>query len=63
MPSALWYCQNIGNSVWPFVLLALPLGGAYFYGQNQKRRAWILIGVWAVVQTVISALTNMNCVD
>lgn len=63
MPSAVWYCENIGNSVWPYVMLALPLGGAYLYGRNQKRVAWILIGVWVVVQGVISHLTNLNCLD
>lgn len=58
MPMALWYCETIGNSIAPYVLLALPLGGAYLYGQNQKRVAWILIGVWAVVQMAMSGLSS-----
>jgi hypothetical protein len=61
MPTALWYCENIGNSALPYVLLALPLGGAYLYGQKKTRLAWILIGVWAVVQTIVSGVTGMTC--
>lgn len=62
MPTALWYCENVGNSMLPYVLLAMPIGGAYLYGQSKKRIAWILIGVWALAQIVISGLTNANCV-
>ena len=45
----------------PYTLLALPIVGAYLYGQKKTRVAWILIGVWAVAQVVISGLTNANC--
>jgi hypothetical protein len=55
-----WYCDTIANSGWQYILLALPLGGAYYYGQNQKRLAWILIGAWAVVQTIVSS-SNLSC--
>ena len=48
MSIALWYCDNIGTSIVPYVLLALPLGGAYLYGQKQTRRAWMLIASWVV---------------
>lgn len=61
MPTALWYCENIGNSILPYTLLALPLVGAYLYGQKKTRVAWIVIGVWAVAQIAISGLTNANC--
>jgi hypothetical protein len=61
MPTALWYCENIGNSILPYLLLALPLGGAYLYGQKQKRIAWILIGSWAVLQLALSGVTSLNC--
>jgi hypothetical protein len=62
MPMALWYCENIGNSAVPYVLLALPLAGAYLYGQKKARLAWILIGTWVVVQMAMSATTSFNCV-
>jgi hypothetical protein len=61
MPTELWYCDYIGNSIVPFVLLALPLGGAYLYGQKQQRIAWILIGSWAVLQMGLSGFTSLNC--
>lgn len=61
MPTALWYCENIGNSILPYLLLALPLGGAYLYGQKQRRIAWILIGSWAVLQMALSGVTSLNC--
>jgi hypothetical protein len=60
---ALWYCENIGNSILPYVLLAMPLGGAYLYGQKKARLAWILIGVWAVLQIGITTLTGFSCVE
>jgi hypothetical protein len=62
MPTAMWFCDNIGNSALPYVLLAMPIGGAYLYGQKKTRIAWILIGVWVVAQVIISGLTNANCI-
>ncbi|CAN2532630.1 MAG TPA: hypothetical protein VIF40_17575 [Methylosinus sp.] len=61
MPTALWFCDNIGNSALPYVLLAMPIIGAYLYGQKRTRVAWILISVWVVTQVIISGLTNANC--
>jgi uncharacterized membrane protein YccC len=57
MPIALWYCETISDSIAPFILLALPLGGAYLYGQKQTRMAWILIAIWAVLQMGMSGLS------
>jgi hypothetical protein len=54
----LWYCDTFDNQPWLFALLLLPLVGAFLYGRDQKKLAWILIGVWIVVQVSISALTN-----
>jgi hypothetical protein len=47
---ALWYCDNVANGIWPFLLLSVPLVGAYLYGQGKKQIAWILILAWAVIQ-------------
>jgi hypothetical protein len=57
MPTVMWYCETVGNSIAPYLLLALPLCGAYLYGQNQKRTAWILIAIWAVTQMAMSGLS------
>jgi len=58
-----WYCEQIAGGPWPFVLLLLPLAGAYVYGQSKHKLAWILIGVWLVIQIPISFVTNLlvNC--
>lgn len=68
MPNVEWFCQNLGNySFVPYVLLAMPIGGAYLYGRksterNYKKIAWILIGAWAFIQLNLSFMTNTNCV-
>ncbi len=54
----LWYCDTFVTQPWQFFLLLLPLAGAYLYGQNKHKVAWILIGSWVVIQVVSSALTN-----
>ncbi len=54
----LWYCDNFVSQPWQFFFLALPLLGAYLYGREKHKIAWILIGIWVTVQVTISALTN-----
>ncbi|PPD43026.1 MAG: hypothetical protein CTY15_10995 [Methylocystis sp.] len=54
----LWYCDNFVGQPWLFFLLILPLVGAFLYGREQKKVAWILIGIWIVLQVGLSALTN-----
>jgi hypothetical protein len=61
MPIASWYCEYIGTSIVPYALLALPLGGAYLYGQKQTRLAWILIAAWVVLQLAMSLVNNFTC--
>jgi hypothetical protein len=66
MPSEklqLWYCDTFVNTPWQFFFLLLPLAGAYFYGQDKKKLAWILIGVWVAMQVILSFLNNLvfNC--
>jgi len=58
-----WYCENIVAGPWPFLLLLVPLAGAYLYGQNKKRIGWILIAVWATLQISMSYANNImvNC--
>lgn len=60
-----WYCDHVVAGPWPFALLALPLAGAYFYGQKKQRLAWILIGIWIPIQILMSFVNNMvvNCPD
>ncbi len=54
----LWYCDNFVAQPWQFFFLILPLVGAFLYGREQKKLAWILIGIWIVVQVSLSAMTN-----
>ena len=49
-----WYCDNIVAGPWPFLLLLLPLAGAYFYGRKQHRRGWMMIGVWIPIQLALT---------
>jgi hypothetical protein len=58
-----WYCENIVSGPWPFLLLLLPLAGAYFYGRNKHKLGWILIGIWIAVQIPMSFVNNIvvNC--
>jgi hypothetical protein len=53
----LWYCDNIANGIWPYVLLVMPLAGAYLYGQRKKQIALILIFVWAGFQLTTQGLS------
>lgn len=59
----LWYCDTFVTQPWQFFFLVLPLAGAWLYGRDQKKTAWILIGIWVVIQFTFSALTNFvfNC--
>ena len=61
MPNAteLWYCDNIVSGPWPFLLLGLPLVGAYYYGRGKTKLAWILIGVWIPIQIALSFTNNI----
>ena len=54
---ASWYCENITNGPWEFVLLIVPLAGAYFYGQGKKKLAWILILSWAAFHISLTAIS------
>jgi hypothetical protein len=54
----LWYCDTFVTQPWQFFFLLLPLAGAFLYGREQKKLAWILIGIWIVIQVTFSALTN-----
>jgi hypothetical protein len=58
-----WYCDQIVDGPWPFLLLLIPLAGAYFYGRGKHRLAWILIGAWMLVQFPMSFVNNfmVNC--
>jgi hypothetical protein len=58
-----WYCDRIVAGPWPFVLLLLPLVGAYLYGQRKHRLAWMLMGAWILVQVPMSFVNNIvvNC--
>jgi hypothetical protein len=53
----LWYCEYIGLGPLEYVLLLVPLAGAYFYGRGKKKLAWILILSWAAVHITLQALT------
>jgi hypothetical protein len=59
----LWYCDTFVSQPWQFFFLIVPLIGAYFYGQNKKKIAWILFGIWIPVTILFSAMTNFvfNC--
>jgi hypothetical protein len=59
----LWFCDNVVGQPWQFFLLILPLVGAFLYGRQKHKPAWILIGFWLVIQVSISFLTNFifNC--
>jgi hypothetical protein len=54
-----WYCDNIVAGPWPFLLLLLPLAGAYYYGRKQHRRGWMMIGVWIPIQLALSFTNNL----
>jgi hypothetical protein len=54
-----WYCENVVSGPWPFLLLLLPLVGSYYYGQNKRKLAWILIGVWIPIQLALSFGNNV----
>jgi len=58
-----WYCENIIAGPWPFLLLIIPLVGAYLYGRNKHRLAWTLIGFWIAIQIPMSFVNNVmvNC--
>ncbi len=58
-----WYCDQIVAGPWPFLLLLIPLAGAYFYGQGKHKLAWILIGAWMLLQVPMSFVNNfmVNC--
>ena len=58
-----WYCDKIVAGPWPFVLLLIPLAGAYFYGRGKQRLAWMLIGAWILLQVPMSFVNNIvvNC--
>jgi hypothetical protein len=58
-----WYCDKIVAGPWPFLLLLIPLAGAYFYGKGKRKLAWILIGGWILVQVPMSFVNNLvvNC--
>jgi len=55
----LWYCDTFVNAPWQFFFLLLPLAGAYLYGRDKKKLAWILIGVWVFIQVGMSTLTHL----
>jgi hypothetical protein len=59
----LWYCDTFVAQPWQFVLLVVPLIGAFLYGRGKHTAGWTLIGVWVVIQVSLSALTNFvfNC--
>jgi hypothetical protein len=59
----LWYCDTFVSTPWQFFFLLLPLIGAFLYGREKYRLAWILIGTWVFIQVTFSALTNLvfNC--
>ncbi len=59
----LWYCDTFVSTPWQFFFLILPLVGAFLYGREKYKLAWILIGTWVVIQVTFSALTNLvfNC--
>jgi hypothetical protein len=58
-----WYCEHIANGSLPYILLGLPLLGAYLYGQNKRRFAWLFIGAWIFIQIPMSYVTHVvfNC--
>jgi|APFre7841882630_1041343.scaffolds.fasta_scaffold12745_3 hypothetical protein len=56
-PFATWYCENIGLGPLEYILLLVPLAGAYFYGQGKKKLAWTLILGWAAFHIALQALT------
>ncbi len=58
-----WYCEHIVGGPWSFALLVIPVIGAYFYGQKQKKLAWTLIGVWLPLQIGMNYVNNvvMEC--
>ncbi len=58
-----FYCEHVTNGVLPYVLLVMPLAGAYLYGQRKKQIAWILILVWAGIQLATQGLSLFifNC--
>ena len=61
----LWFCDNIAVALsWQFYFLAFPLAGAWLYGKDRKKLAWILIGGWMTLQITVSAFTNLifDCV-
>jgi hypothetical protein len=51
------YCEYVGLGPFEYVLLLVPLAGAYFYGQGKKKMAWSLIIGWAAVHVLLQALT------
>lgn len=59
----LWYCDTFVNTPWQFFFLLLPLAGAFLYGRDKKKLAWILIGIWVGIQIAYSFFTNIvfNC--
>jgi len=46
----IWFCDHVANGPWPFLLLGLPLVGAYLYGRQRQKLALILIGAWIAFQ-------------
>ncbi|ARN82786.1 hypothetical protein [Methylocystis bryophila] len=58
-----WYCDKIVAGPWPFLLLLIPVAGAYFYGRGKRKLAWILIGAWIAIQIPMSFANNfmVNC--
>lgn len=50
----LWYCENVALGPAPYILMLLPLIGAYFYGREQRKLAWSFIVAWIAIQVPMS---------
>jgi len=58
-----WYCDQVVAGPWPFLLLLIPLAGAYLYGRGKHKLAWILMAGWIAIQVPMSFVNNfkVNC--
>lgn len=54
---AQWYCLNVADAPYTYVLLILPLVGAALYGRGKKQAGVALIALWCVLQLGISVST------
>lgn len=58
-PLESWYCDHVVNGSWQIIILVIPTLGAYYFGQDKRKIAYILFAAWFPVQIAMSYINNV----